>query len=503
MRTPIFFVLSACIFCLLFLPVQAQDLALNSIIQASLDSGSEDNYAFVAREGQLLSFIARSDDELDVILRIENLNGDMLLSNDDYNYPDSRDAIIEGFVAPYSGSYTLIVDAYGNTTGTYTLEVLSGYSTLLTQDFFDNNTGWQATGLDPVDRPELNIVNGTANLRQSGIDRSGLATGIPVNSDVYFARVLIDSISDNAGWRAGIVFGYQNEGYFYRALVNYRGAWRLVAMRNGEEVVLRDWNVHPAITPDERNFSMAVLVNGNSFDIFYDDQYVGSATDPNFSNGQIGLVAESIDAIASDVTVRFDNLTITTPTYTGEETIFPVNIIANGTNSSIRELEQRLLIPPGGEMAFTLSETFARNNQEGVSSFAIGDGRTVTNFALGTRLSWAATSANLNACGLIFRDDGSENYTLAYVDSEGGAGLGERSGTEFIQNIYNTRMNNSRPPYDIVLIVNDDTVHYYLNGIHLATMQAGIRDGVIAGTVVNFDPVNTSCQFNNLWVWQW
>lgn len=504
MRVPFAILITVSILSLFFSTVQAQDLSLNSSIESHLDSGSDDRYAFVAREGQLISFVARSADELDAMLRIENLNGDIVLSNDDYDYPDSKDAIIEGFVAPYTGSFSLIVAGYGSTSGNYTLEMLSGYSTLITQELFSSNNGWQAKVLDPVDRPELNIVNGTANLHQAGIDRTGLATGIAVDGDVYFARVRIDSISDNAGWRAGIVFGYRDERNFHRVLINHRGAWRLVATRNGEETVLRDWNVHPAISPDTRSFSLGVLVNGNSFDIFYSDQFIGSGIDSNFRGGQIGLVAESIDAIASEVTVRFDDLTITSPTPVNDSAIFPAHIIASGIYSSVRELEQRLLIPVGGEMAFTLTENFARNNREGVSRFAIGDGRTATNFALGTRVSWAAmVGSNLNACGLVFRDDGAENYVIAYVDSEGGAGIGERSGSEFIQNTYNARMNNTRPPYDIVLIVRDDTVHYYLNGIHIASLQIGIREGAIAGAVVNFEAVNTNCQFNNLWVWQW
>ena len=46
-----------------------------------------------------------------------------------YFYKGSRqmhDAIIEGFVAPYSGSYTLTVNGYGTTSGTYTLEIIDG-----------------------------------------------------------------------------------------------------------------------------------------------------------------------------------------------------------------------------------------------------------------------------------------------------------------------------------------------------------------------------------------
>ncbi len=482
---------------------QAQTLSINTTTDGTLATNEQDTYTFIAREGQILSFVARSSDDLDVMIMIEDLNGRTLLSNDDYDSASSRDAIIEGFVAPYTGSYSVIVAGYGTTTGNYTIDMLAGYSTLTVQIPFDEDSGWEAVGLDLVDLPSLNIVNGTANLIQGGIDRVGLGIGLSPNTDIYYVQATIDSISDTAGWRTGIVFGYQDQQNFYRMTVNYRGAWRIVALKNGEETVLRDWNVHPAIIPDTRTFSLGILVNTSSFDVFYNEQYIGSTSDDTFQSGQVGIVAETVNAIGSEVTIRFDTITITAPTFIDNDPIFPTSLIANGTNSTIRELQQRLLIPPNGDVAYTLSESFAQNNQEGVSRFAIGDGRTNTNFALGARVSWVATNADLNGCGFVVRDDGNENYIFAYIDSEGGFGISERSGNEFIQNNYNTRIDLQRPPYDIVLIVRDDVIHYYVNNRHAISMTVGVREGVIAEAVVNFVPVNTNCQFNNVWVWEW
>ena len=499
------FILSLLCACMLILPhsrVRAQDLTLSTTLEGTLTTDSSETYAFTAREGQLLSFVARSDDMLDTILRIEDLNSNTILSADDYNYPDSRDAIIEGFVAPYSGSYNLIVESYTGTSGSYTLMMLSGYSTLAVQETFDENSGWEAIATDLIDAPELNIVNGTANLIQTGIDQIGLAIGKIPDSDVYFVRTSIDSIGDNSGWRAGIVFGYQDEQNYSRVIVNYRGAWRLVSVQNGEEVVLRDWNIHPAISPAVTTFNLSVLINGTNFDVFYDDQYIGSGNNPNFTHGQIGMVAETIDALGSEVTVRFDELTVTTPTYVNSTPIFPENIVANGMNATIRELEQRLLIPTGGEMAFTLSDSFAQSSREGVNRFPIGNGRTATNFAIGTQITWT-TGANLNGCGITIRDDDAQDYVLAYIDSEGGYGISERSGAEFIQNSFNIRIENTSPPYNLVLIVWDDTVHYFINGQYALSLDIGVRDASISEAVVNFEAVNTNCQYNNLWVWQW
>lgn len=495
--------LCACCFVLSFNTAQAQDLSLNITIENTLASNASTAYAFTAREGQLLSFVARADDTLDTILRIENLTGDTILSADDYDYPNSRDAVIEGFVAPYSGSYTLVVEGFSDSSGDYTLTMLSGYSTLATQDTFENNSSWEAISTDLIEAPELNIVNGTANLIQSGIDQVGLALGVTPDSDIYFIRTTIDSIRDNAGWRTGLVFGYQDEQNYSRVVINYRGAWRLLSVQNGEEVVLRDWNIHPAITPAITTFTLSVLVNGSHFDIFYDDQFIGNGNDPNFRHGQVGFVAETIEAIGSELTVRFDDLTITTPTLVDDIPIFPDNIIANGTNSSIRELEQRLLIPTGGEMAFTLSESFAQNNREGVSRFPIGDGRTATNFALGARVTWVSSSADLNGCGFTVRDNDADDYVLVYLDSAGGYGISERSGSEFIQNSFKLRIDNIRPPYELVLIIRDDLIHYFINGSHAMSLNIGTREGSIAEAVINFESVNTNCQFNNLWLWQW
>ncbi|GAB5492027.1 MAG: hypothetical protein Phog2KO_22420 [Phototrophicaceae bacterium] len=495
--------LCACIFMLSWHTVQAQDLDFNISIENDLADGASASYSFIAREGQMLSFIASSEDTLDALLRIEDLNGDILLSADDYNYPDTRDAIIEGFIAPYSGSYTLIVESYAGTNGTYNLTMLSGYSTLISSDSFDSDSDWDVIGIDEENSPDLNIVNGTANLVQTGIDQIGLAVGMMPDNDIYFIRTRIDSIQDNSGWRTGLVFGYQDSQNYSRVLVNYRGAWRLVSVQNGAEVVLRDWNLHPAITPATTTFTLSVLVNGTYFDIFYNDQYIGSGNNPDFEQGQIGFVAETVSALGSEVTVRFDDLSITSPGYVNNLPIFPDNIIASGINNSIRELEQRLLIPVGGEMAFTLSDSFAQSSQEGVNRFPIGSGRTTTNFALGARISWTISNANLNACGFTIRDNEAEDYTLAYVDSDGGYGISERSGAAFIQNAFNIRTDNSSPPYDVILIVNDEQIHYFINGELAISTTVGMRDASIAEAVINFEAVNTSCQFDNLWVWQW
>lgn len=481
---------------------QAQDLALTDTITGALSAGSSETFDFTAREGQMLSFIATAEDDLDPVLSITDLNNNIIIRNDDYNYPDSRDAIIEGFIAPYTGSYSLTLEAYGQSSGDYTLAMFAGYSTVSAESEFDDEGGWAVIGVGLINEPTMNIVNGTANIIQEGIDQAAFAIGMMPESDVYYARTTVDSISNNDGWRVGLVFAYQDEQNYARVLVNYRGAWRITSVQSGVETVLRDWNIHPAIMPGTESFTLGILVNGNSVDVFYDEQFIGRS-DADLTTGQVGLAVETVSSVGSTVTARFDDFLMTEPTLVNDVAIFPTHLVANGMNPTVRELERRLLIPTGGEMAFTLSESFAQNNREGISRFAIGNGRTATNFAIGTQVRWTTSNTALAGCGLVVRDNDAEDYVLAYIDNMDGYGLSERSGDSFIQNTFNSRIDLQQVPYEMVLIVRDEHIHYYLNGEHAASIEAPIRDGSIAEAVVNFEAANTNCQFNNTWVWQW
>jgi hypothetical protein len=494
---------SVLLLCLASAIVEAQDLGLNNPISGDLASGGSLSFAFTAREGQMLSFLVRADAELDPILSIENNNGDSLISNDDYDYPNSRNALIEGFYAPYNGSYSLVLSAYGSTAGEYELTMFSGYSDLNYLTHFDEAGDWAGLSVPDNEAATFNVVNGTANLNQAGIQQVGIASGLSPESERYYLNSRISSITGNRGWEVGLVFKLQDASNYYRLLINNSGAWQLAKIQAGTEIPLRDWNTHPAIRPEATNFALAVLVNGNGYDVFYDDSYIGSAYDDALQGGQLGFVVVTSNVVGSDVTARYDSLTVTSPTLLDDAPIFPNQLVAASTNGTIRELERRLLIPNGGEMAFTIPESFAQNNRAGVSVFPMGNESVFTNFVLGATVSWSAAPTDSNACGIAFRNDGANNYVLAYVDNIGGYGLSERADTSFIQNLYNNRIESQVPPYQLLLIVNGTEVNYFINGTYAMTMSLDRTEGTVGEAVVNFEAVNTNCQFNNFWLWRW
>jgi hypothetical protein len=483
--------------------VQAQDLTLNTPFQSSLESGMSETLSFIAREGQMLSFVVRGADSFDPILSIEDLNGNTLIRNDDYNYPTSRDALIEAFSAPYTGAYTMTVRGYGNTSGNYELLMLSGYSQIAVREPFDSVGNWSTVGLASELAPQLTIINGMANLLQEGINQESIAIGIQVESEVYYVHARISSVTGARGWQAGLVFRYQDANNYYQVLINQNGAWRMIRVSNGEVTILRNWNVHPAIAQGSDSFDLGVLVNGTGFDVFYDGQYIGTESDSELQGGQVGLAIRTADALGSRVTARYDELLISIPTEINGESVFPTQLIASNMNYTLRELERRLLVPQGGEMAFILPESFAQAINIGVSRFPIGNG-TMQNFVLATNITWAASGADLNACGITVRDQGDSNqYILAYVDSMGGYGLAERDGEQFIQNIFNERIEIQQPPYQMILIVNGNRIHYYLEGEYVASLTTSASEGQIREAIVNFETANTNCQYDDLWVWQW
>lgn len=479
---------------------QTDEIDLLIPIADTLAVGATDIFTFRAQTGALLSFVAEGRGGFDPIIEIADASGAILLSNDDYAYPDSVDAVIEGFVVPTSGRYEVRVRGYSSVGGDYRLSMLPGYSDTAIADAFDMASDWEAISTDVIDEASLSIADGRANLTQVGFNRTGLAIGVIPDGETYYVHTTVSDIQNVQGWRAGIVLGYLDENNYHRLLVNYRGAWQLTAIRNGEEVTVRDWSIHPQIPPNNTAFTLGVLVNETTFDAFYNGQFIGSAENAGFQGGQVGLIAETVETMQGDVTVQFEDVTITRPMLVDGSPIFPHQIIASSTNATVRELRQRLLVPARGEMRLMLTESFVSNNQVGVTRFAVGE--PATQFAVGTQVWWSTTDAFVTACGLVVRDTNDEEYVLAYADSAGGSGLSERSGADFVQNVFSVQ-EEAAPPHNMVVIVRGEQVDYFLNGQHRGRLEIAVREGNVAEASINFQEASTSCQFSDTWIWQW
>jgi hypothetical protein len=501
LRTIIWSMFCACVLWLSINVTQAQTLTLNATQSGELAAGASDSWEFVAQEGQLLSFLATSD-ALDAMLAIANRDNAILIANDDYSYPDSRDALIEAFSAPYTGTYTLTVSGYGESSGAYELLMSSGYSEIAVQNTFDSSIGWQGVDVGSETLPQLEITNGALSITQEGINQRAVIVGVRPETDVYYVQAQFSDISSAEGWRVGLVMRYIDSLNYYAVFLNQNGAWRLLQITDGEETILRDWGTHPAIRPGVTEFSLSVLVNAGASDIFYNEQFVGTVVDETEATGQVGFALHTMNALGSVVTARIDALTLTVPTQINEQAVFPDTLVALNSNYTARELERRLVIPSGGALTLNIAESFAQQVEAGISRFPVARDMQFGNFVLGATVSWQAADTALNGCGLTVRDT-DDNYVLAYVDSGGGYGLSLREGDTFTENIFHENVANQPTSHQLLLIARDNTVHFYLNRQFVGTLNTDITAAGIGEAVVNFESTNTECQFTNLWVWTW
>jgi hypothetical protein len=163
-----------------------------------------------------------------------------------------------------------------------------------------------------------------------------------------------------------------------------------------------------------------------------------------------------------------------------------------------------LVVPTGGKMTFTLRDSYAQQVDAGVSRFQFANDVKFTNFILGANVVWNTSGNVLTGCGFIVSEDTENNhYVLAYIDSAGGYGLAVREDDEFTDNLFADTLNIGRPPYQVVLVVVDDAIHYYLNGVLVGSLDYATIAGGVGEAVVNFERNNTQCRYNSLWIWSW
>lgn len=496
----------------LFAPVfaVAQDtpeaLAVNTVVSATIENlGDSRSWTLEVTRDSVLSFLVTGEADFDPVLTIRDSSGEVLIMNDDYAYPDTMDSLLEAITFPSSGTYEIVVSGFDDSTGDFTLIVLPGYADVHLDERFDDDA-WS------VELPgELSYVDESAVLTIEGVQERAIAVDdslVPLAD--FYAQVVIDNIESRNNWTTGLMLRGQSNGDGYLLLVDALGQWRFTALEDGSERVVRDWNIHPAIIPGQTTFTLSVLANGRSFDVFYNNLFIGRAVDGAITeSGTIGAVAMTANALNSLTSTSFSSLTVTTP-YTSDTgaTIFPERLIGGTPSQVTSELERRRIIPAGGSQALTVSESFVESVNPGVSRQVLGRGSTYSTFVIGTRTRLQSiTGDGIAGCGLLLFSGEDTNYAVAYVDSSGAHGVSMRVGDAFSDGIFADAAGVSLAdgqPRDLLVIVTGDMLHYFIDNVHRGSMSLDDDlSGEIGNVIVNFDPVDASCRFDNTWVWQW
>jgi hypothetical protein len=481
---------------------EASALALFTPVSGYIENGAPQSWTFTAASDAVLSFkVEASSRELDPVLEIVDSTGTVLIGNDDYDYPDSRDSMLEAITIPRTDTYTARVSGFEGASGEYTLTMLAGFADIGHSENFNAVSNWRARseGLD------VDIADGNLLLALAGVQQ----TGIALNRDMetladFYAQVGVSVVSSQSGWIVGLTARQQDDETYYLLEVNNSGQWRFAVHTSDGERVLRDWATHPAIGAERTDFTLGLMAQSRGFDFFYNGQLFGQVADTTLEGeGRIGLVAATTDSLTSTTVVQFDDLTITVPLVVHQTTVLPQQLILNPPQAMIRELEHRHLVPAGGQMSLIVEESFVESSRPGVHRFMLGRGTTFTNFVLAARVSWQTLVEGAAGCGLIFRSADETHYTLAYLDQTGGYGVSQRDGDTFEPGVFGENSAWAGGTRHLLVIANGDTVHYYIDGYHVGTLENTAIEGEIGNAVVNFDPIHTSCQFGDTWVWRW
>lgn len=490
---------------ILHTPAQAQEailLPLFTPVVGRIENGEPQTWTFNAASDAVLSFrLEAASDELDPVLEIVNSTGDVLIRNDDYDYPETRDSLLEAITIPRTDTYTARVSGFNGSSGEYTLTMLAGFADIGHSDNFNAASNWRTQG----EALDIDIANGNILLALAGVQQSGIA----LNRDMrairdFYAQVQASVIDSQSGWIVGLTARHQSANYYYLLTINDEGQWRFTVHTPDGERILRDWVAHPAIVAGRTEFTLGLMAQSGGFDFFYNGQLFGQVADTTLEDaGRVGLAAATTDSLTSTTVAQFDDLTITVPIQVDGETVIPQQLIMSPPQAMVRELEHRHLIPAGGEMALTVEESFVESSRPGVHPYMLGRGATFTNFALATTVSWQALAEGAAGCGLIFRSADEASYTLAYVDQTGGYGVSRREGDTFLPGIFGEKSEWAAGSRHLLVIANRNTAHYYIDGYHAGTLENAAVEGAIGNAVVNFDPIHTSCQFDDTWVWRW
>lgn len=108
----------------------------------------------------------------------------------------------------------------------------------------------------------------------------------------------------------GVLFRMKDRKNYYHFEISSDGYWKAGWVEDGTWKDWNDWQPHPAIKGGAENNRLKVVMQGEKFTFFVNDQEITSIEDKLFDQGDIALFALSvIDQPGTDIT--FDNVSVT------------------------------------------------------------------------------------------------------------------------------------------------------------------------------------------------
>ncbi len=477
------------------------ELTFNTPLRGEIAPGQTESRSFSGQSGQVVSLRAESAGTLDPVLTLLDADGEPILTDDDFAYPESSDSLLQAITLPYTGRYAVQISGFGDTAGQYTLTASEGYGVIETVADLTTDAGWRANDGEGL---EVGEASGGLSLAFRGVRAFGAAFGIASESPDLATFVDVSAIRNPSGWSAGLALRRVGDT-FYAFQINAEGRWRFVHVDGDTQTVIRDWITHPAIVAGRTDFRIGAFAKGSAFDFFYDGAYIGTASDDTLSRaGSVGLIAGTISSLESETQATFANLVVTTPLLMDGAMPIPQRVmVADGPTMAL-SLSRRHVVEGSGQMVMTVPEVTVNYVRPGVNRFMLGQGTQHADFAFGGMVTIQQGTQGATGCGLVVRYSSETSYALAYLDGTGAYGLSLRDGETFAPGLYGENP-ALRPgvPHQLLVIASGPILYFYVDGQSAGQLEVPITEGQVGAAVVNYEAIDTTCRLNNVWLWRW
>jgi len=535
------------------------------------DSSPQVSYTFACVEGTVGSVqVTTTSGDLETNIAVYAANGQPLTSGG-LASSNPNVSVAEAFTVPGGGQCRVDLSRQGSTSGSYQVRLLPGYAKLDRWDTFDGSSG--ALGLDwgdpyTSDTLETLVVNQQLQIRVKTENLLGYATPVDeVSWSDFYAQADFTIEDTPTYYEYGFVFRDNVDAdTFYSLSFSTDGDWSLYYHDpNATDVwtAIQEWTVVPVIDGADLHPRVAVWAHGNTFQAFFNGQFVGEVTDANnsASEGLIGLGAATKKGQLETLVVDADNLVITTP-FQGKTSLpfggpaatpqptgaagllgilgatkppevkptatLPLLPLATATpkpqpsgnppltswNSSrpadiVGELQQQGVAPAGGSAVLNVPSSYGDTSTAGWSYFPLGQGKTYGNFVLSFDARLVMTGAG-SGCGMDFWVN--SGSTTGLVTEDGSAFLGQfdSSGNPDPNNwseVAGAVQKGEGASNRVTLVAINGKVTLYVNGQFLNSVAFKAQTGNVALSMyVNQDSSGgtqeTYCQLNNIWLWE-
>lgn len=477
-----------------------EGLTFDTPVRGEVTPGQSESRTFTGKAGQVISLLVNSAGTLDPVITLLDNNGGIILTDDDFAWPEAGDSLLQAVTLPYTGRYAIQVSGFAGTAGQYTLTLSEGYAIVQEVLPLDSAEGWAPT----ASSLQVQSTDDGLLLTLRGTRASEAAFGVAAESADLAAFVDVVDVRNPSGWVVGLALRHTDDAY-YAVQINSEGRWRFVRVEGNQQTVVRDWTSHPAIVAGQAHFRLGLFAKGSAFDFFYDGTYIGAASDDALTGaGEVGLVTGTISSLNSETRTTFANLAITRPLQVDGQMPVPQQVVVGDGMAMAQALARRHIVHGDGQMVLTVPEASINYARPGVNRLMLGQGTEFGNFAYGGTVRIGQATRGASGCGLVIRLTSEDEYALAWLDGQGAYGLSQREGDQFTPGLYGENPAlGPDAPHQLLVIASDSILYFYVDGLSAGQLEVPSSQGEVGTAVVNFEGVDTTCSFTNLWLWRW